>query len=115
MDASLLAGNGTMMGVAYPYSIADNIGSRFMQATSNQAERVRLFFEKYHGNGQWIETGAFIDVMPFSTLSNDLLAVSASLDTMRQTAGTSLEGQLAGLIQSGDVPKAVLKVVHYNK
>lgn len=98
----------------YPHSIADNVGSRLIPAAINQAERVHLFFENYHGNGQWIETGAFIDIMPFSMLTDELTAFSANLDALQLTTGTDLQNQLEQIVQAGDLPIAVSEAIALN-
>lgn len=100
-------GNDDGIHFSYPSSIADNVGARLLPAAINQPERVHLFFENYHGNGQWIETAAFIDVMPSAMLPDELVAFSASLDRLHVSASSDLQNQLGEIVQAGDLPIAV--------
>jgi hypothetical protein len=90
----------------YAYSIADNVGSRWIPASGNQPEKVHLFFENYHGDGQWIETGAAIDIIPVSTLPSGLSTLPETLSTL-PGSGDDLLNQLSQLVQSGDIPVTV--------
>lgn len=91
----------------YSYLVADNVGARWIAATVRDPEKMQIFFENYHGNGQWIETSDKINIIPVSTLKDGDIPLLQTLQGLSVNSLDVIQGQLGQVVQSGDIPIVV--------